>query len=80
MEGGRPKRKPGRPKGSKTKSKVDVTLSPRLRRIHTLVHDLLHLIAGWLALTYVVLDGNFGNSPALHMAQQCGLHLRFFED
>jgi putative transposase len=70
-----PKRKPGRPKGSKNKPKADGTLSPELQRIHTLVCDLLYLIAGWLALTYLVLDGHFGHSAALHMAQQCGLQL-----
>jgi putative transposase len=71
----RPKRKPGRPKGSTNKPKADVTLSPELQRIQTLVCDLLQLIAGWLALTYLVLDGHFGNRAAFQMAQQCGLHL-----
>ncbi len=70
-----PKCKPGRPKGSKNKPKADVTLSPELQRIHTLVGDLMHLIAGWLSLTYLVLDGHFGNRAALQMAQQCGLQL-----
>ncbi len=69
------KRKPGRPKGSTNKPKATVTLSPELQRIHTLVQDLLHLIAGLFSLTYLVLDGHFGNSPALQMVQQCGLHL-----
>jgi putative transposase len=70
-----PKRKPGRPKGSTNKPKTDVTLSPELQRIHTLVCELLQQIAGWLPLTYLVLDGHFGNNAACHMAQQCGLHL-----
>ena len=70
-----PKRKPGRPKGSTTTPKADVTLSPELQRIHTLVCALLQLSAGWLSLTYLVLDGHFGNSAAFHLAQQCGLHL-----
>ncbi len=70
-----PKRKPGRPKGSKNKSKTDHPLSPELQRIQTLVQDLLHLITGWLTLTYLVLDGHFGNSPACQMARQSGLHL-----
>ena len=68
-----PKRKPGRPKGSKNKPKAAITLSPELQRIQTLVHDLLQMIVGWLSLTYLVLDGHFGNRAALHMAQQCGL-------
>jgi putative transposase len=70
-----PKRKPGRPKGSTNKPKTDVSLSPELQRIQTLVCDLLQLIAGWLPLSYLVLDGHFGNSAAFHMAQQCGLQL-----
>ena len=36
---------------------------------------LLHLIAGSVPLTYLVLDGHFGNHNALHMARQCHLHL-----
>ena len=70
-----PKRKPGRPKGSKTKPKVAVTLSPELQRIQTLIRDLLQLLRGWLSLTYLVMDGHFGNSAAFQMAQQCGLQL-----
>ncbi len=70
-----PKRKPGRPKGSTHTPKADLPLSPELQHIHTLVQDLLRLIAGWLSLTYLVLDGHFGNRPSFQMAQQCGLHL-----
>lgn len=69
------KRKPGRPKGSKNKPKADLPLSPELQRIQTWVQELLRLIAGWLCLTYLVLDGHFGNSAAFQMAQQCGLQL-----
>jgi putative transposase len=36
---------------------------------------LLHLIAPVLSVTYLVLDGHFGNHNALHMARQCGLPL-----
>jgi hypothetical protein len=70
-----PKQKPGRPKGSKNRPKADLTLSPELQRIQTLVQALLRLIAGVLPLTYLVLDGHFGNSPALQMVQQCNLQL-----
>lgn len=70
-----PKRKPGRPKGSTNKPKADVVLSPELQRIQSWVQSLLQLIAGWLSLTYLVLDGHFGNRAACHMAQQCGLQL-----
>ena len=70
-----PKRKPGRPKGSKNQPKAASTLSPELQRIQTLLQELLRLIAGVFPLTYLLLDGHFGNSAALQMAQQCGLHL-----
>jgi len=70
-----PKRKPGRPKGSKNKPKAAATLSPELQRIQTLVQEVLQLIAGLFPLTYLLLDGHFGNGPSLQMARQCGLHL-----
>jgi putative transposase len=70
-----PTRKPGRPRGSKNKPKAAAPLSPELQRIQTLVQDLLQLIASLFPLTYLLLDGHFGNSPSLPMAQQCGLHL-----
>jgi len=70
-----PKRKPGRPKGSKNKPKVEGPLSSELQRIQRLVQDLLCLIAGLFTVSYLLLDGHFGNSAAVQMAQQCGLHL-----
>ena len=36
---------------------------------------LLQLIAGLVSLTYLVLDGHFGNHNALQMARQHHLHL-----
>lgn len=70
-----PPRKPGRPKGSKTKSKAAVTLTPELQRIQAQIQALLALLAGWLPLRYLVLDGHFGNHNAAQMVQQCGLQL-----
>jgi tetratricopeptide (TPR) repeat protein len=35
----------------------------------------LKRLAGYLALTYLVLDGHFGNRNALHIARQSNLHL-----
>ena len=67
-----PKRKPGRPKGSKNKPKVEGPLSSELQRIQRLVQDLLCLIAGLFTVSYLLLDGHFGNSAAVQMAQQCG--------
>jgi len=70
-----PKRPPGRPKGSTTKAKTGVTLTPELSRIQTLIGQLLLRIGGQVPLTYIVLDGHFGNKNALHMCRQCNLHL-----
>ncbi len=69
------KRRPGRPKGSKNTPKAEVTLTPELGRITGWLDALLHLIAGVVSLTYLVLDGHFGNHNALHMARQSNLHL-----
>jgi putative transposase len=68
-------RQPGRPKGSKNKPKANGTCTPELGRIAGWLDALLHLIAGVIPLTYVVLDGHFGNHNALQMAQQSQLHL-----
>lgn len=68
-------RKPGRPKGSKNKTAADLILSPELLRIQAMVQAQLKLMAGRIALTYLVLDGHFGNHPAWHMVRQCGLQL-----
>jgi hypothetical protein len=69
------KRCRGRPKGSKNKAKTAATLTPELGRITHMIDALLHLIAASLSLTYLVLDGHFGNHNALHMARQCHVHL-----
>ena len=69
------KRRPGRPKGSKNTPKANVPLTPELLRITGWLDALLHLIAGVVALTYIVLDGHFGNHHALQMARQSNLHL-----
>jgi putative transposase len=52
-----------------------VTLTPELSRITGMLGALRQLIAGVVSLTYVVLDGHFGNHNALAMAQQNHLHL-----
>ena len=69
------KRRPGRPKGSKNTPKADVTFTPELVRITGWLEALLTLIAGVVSLTYLVLDGHFGNHNALQMARQSNLHL-----
>ena len=70
-----PKRKPGRPKGSRNKSKAEVALNPELQRIQKMLQSFLNTIQGTIRLTYLVLDGHFGNHPAFHMVRQCQLHL-----
>jgi len=69
------KRRPGRPKGRKNHPKAAATLTPELSRITAMLDALLTLIAGMIPLTYLVLDGHFGNHNALQMAWQCHLHL-----
>jgi hypothetical protein len=69
------KRKPGRPKGSPTKATTTRDLSPELTRIQSLILALLRRIGGLLPLTYLVLDGHFGNAATLQMACACNLHL-----
>ena len=44
-------------------------------RIKAIVEALLRLITAVLSVTYLVLDGHFGNHNALQMARQCNLHL-----
>jgi hypothetical protein len=70
-----PKCKAGRPKGSKNQPKTELTLSPELQRIQTMLKAQLHLMAGMLPLVYLTLDGHFGNSPTLQMVRGCDLHL-----
>lgn len=69
------KRKAGRPKGSKNKDKSEVELTAELVFIQAMIRQFLTLIKGVLPLSYLVLDGHFGNKNALHMTCNCGLHL-----
>src|SRR5256714_3745137 len=71
----RPQRRPGRPKGSLNKPKAHVPLTPELMRIKSMLDALLHLVARVVPLTYLVLDGHFGNHNAMHIARQANLHL-----
>lgn len=67
--------KPGRPKGRKNRDKTQVELTAELQHVKMMVQKQLALINGVLPLTYLVLDGHFGNNNALQMTRQCGLHL-----
>jgi putative transposase len=66
---------PGRPKGSRNKPPPPVTLTPELVRIKAMIDALLQLIARVVPLTYLVLDGHFGNHNTLHIARPANLHL-----
>lgn len=65
----------GRPKGSQNHDKTQVTLTPELQLIQNMIRKQDLLINGLFRLTYLVLDGQFGNHNALEMTRQCGLHL-----
>lgn len=69
------RKKPGRPKGSKNKSKAVVVLNPELVRIQQALQSLLATVGDMLSLRYVVLDGHFGNYPSAFMVRQVNLHL-----
>ena len=69
------RRKKGRPKGSRNKAKAEVTLNPELLRIQEMVKSLLQTMQGVIQLSYLVMDGHFGNHPAVHMVRTCQLHL-----
>ena len=70
-----PRRKRGRPKGSRNRDKTDVQLSDTLKHLQTMVKALLRRIDDLIALRYLVLDGYFGDNHALQMTRECGLHL-----
>ena len=69
------KNKGGRPKGSKNKNKTEVELNPELLRIKGWIKALLKQLGSLLPVTYLLLDGHFGNNKALQMTRQLNLHL-----
>ena len=69
-----PKRKPGRPKGSKNHVKPDPTLNPMLQ----LLQGMLCIVEAQIAhlrVKHVVLDGKFGNYPSTWTVRQSGWHI-----
>ena len=70
-----PKKKPGRPKGSRNRDKTQVELSPELQRIQKMLKNQLEMLRNWVTVRYLALDGHFGNNNALQGIRQCGLHL-----
>lgn len=69
------KRKRGRPKGSKNKNKTEIIFTSELLRIQKMINSLFKLLNGFIPLTYLLLDGHFGNNNALQMARQVNLHI-----
>lgn len=69
------KNKGGRPKGSKNKDKTKVVFTSELLRIKAAIFKVLSHLTPFLPLTYLLLDGHFGNNNALQMARQLNLHL-----
>ena len=68
--------KPGRPKGSKSKDKTQVEWTPELRFVQGLLQKVMTLVSGFCSVSYLVLDGHFGNNNALQMVLQAtSLHL-----
>jgi len=70
-----PRKKRGRPKGSRNRDKTKVTLTPALKRIQRMVKNQLASLQSLVSVRYLALDGHFGNNNALQMVLQCGLHL-----
>ena len=69
------KRKPGRPKGSKNKSKTDVELSASLIFIQEMIKAVLTIINGAIEIKYCVLDGAFGYNASIQMIKSTGLYI-----
>ena len=65
----------GRPKGSKNKNKAEVILTSELLLIQKMINSLFKLVGNFIPLTYLVVDGHFGNNNALQMARQVNLHI-----
>ena len=71
-----PKGKGGRPKGSQNKDKTKIEATPELSRLERMGRQLLGSINGLFPLTYLVLDGHFGNNNVMQVVRQrLGLHL-----
>ena len=70
-----PKKRRGRPKGSKNRDKTQVTLTPELERIQKMIKEQLVLLQDMVSVNHLALDGHFGNNNALQMVLECDLHL-----
>lgn len=64
----------GRPKGSKNKKEEKPKLSAEGVRIQLILQAFLAVVQGVLSISYLVMDGHFGNYPSTWMVVQTGLH------
>ncbi len=69
------KGKAGRPTGSKNKDKTNVSLTPELQLLQSMLQKQLGLLGDVISLRHIALDGKFGHNNALQMVRGCGLHL-----
>lgn len=72
---GKSGRKGGRPKGSRSKNRRDVTLPDHLVNLQALLQEVLETLGRAVPVGYFLLDGAFGNNNAVQMTRRCGLHL-----
>ena len=70
----KPKRKRGRPKGSKNHVKAAPKLNPELNLLARMLCEILSRLS-LLRLKHIVLDGKFGNYPSTWTVRQTGLHI-----
>jgi len=66
---------PGRPKGSKNRSRVEVELSPFLLFLQRLIRELQVLLNNTLSIRYFLYDGELGHNDAAQMVRKVGWHL-----
>ncbi len=69
-----PKRKRGRPKGSKNHVKPVPKLTPDLTLLQGMIRAIGARIVP-LTIKHIVLDGHFGNYPATYAVRETGLHI-----
>ena len=69
------KRRVGRPKGSQNKTGNPPRLSSELVRIQPMLQAFLSIVRGVVQVSYLALDGHFGNYPSAWMVVQTGVHL-----
>ncbi len=68
------KRSLGRPKGSKNKKEETPILSAELLRIQPVLQAFLVVLKSMMSISYLVMDGHFGNYPSAWLVRQSGLH------